>query len=66
MSNSFCFIVTVNFITITSCGGGGRGPRRPWIAQRTFEMTLGFFLSVSEKNLQEFLYVRTVQVASFH
>ena len=30
-----------------------------------FETTL-FFLSLSEQNLQVFLYVRTVQVATIH
>ena len=43
---------------------GQDGPRSPTCI---FERTIAnFFWSLSEKNLQEFLYVRTVQVAPIH
>ena len=45
-----------------------RGPTWPWIAHLNFDITIANFpfLSLSEKNLQEFLYVCTVQVAPIH
>ena len=44
-----------------------RGPRQPWIAHLIFwDCSSHFFLLLSEKNLQEFLYVCTVQEASIH
>ena len=44
-----------------------RWPRWPWIAHLNFlHYPSQFFLLLSEKNLQEFLYVHTVQVAPVH
>ena len=43
------------------------GQDGPGSLTRVFEINLAiFFLSLSEKNLQEFLYVCTVQVAPIH
>ena len=44
-----------------------REPRWPWIAHLNFwEDHSQFFLSLSAKNLQEFLYVHILQVAPIH
>ena len=44
------------------------GQDEPGLLNLIFEITFAnfFFLSLSEKNLQEFLYVRTMQVAPIH
>ena len=55
-------------VCVCGGGGGGGGGGGAWIAYLNYldNPSQFFLLSFSEKNLQEFLYVHTVQVAPIH